>query len=110
MSYALSGQKRLFASNLVQWRLTRYHVTIRFDDQSAEVIAVAAKQPGYAFRGARVGIQEVQIRAPEPADPAVTSAIFNTRRLKPRTVQRDGIDTHMDNDSAPFRFPHRTRG
>ncbi len=64
---ALSGQKRLFALNLVQWRLTRYHVTIRFDDQSAEVIAVAANNR--AYHGARWRSPGSPEPVPEPADP-----------------------------------------
>ncbi len=45
----------------------------------------------------RVGIQEVQIQFQNRLTRR-PSAPSSTRRFEALTVQRDGIDTHMDND------------
>ncbi len=65
-SYALSGEEAVAALDLVQWRLTRYHVTIRFDDPGAGHRCCCNNR---AYHGTRIGIREVQIEVPVPADP-----------------------------------------
>ena len=95
-------QEQLLAFNVIQRRLTRHNVTLRFNDQTREVINIA--DHNRANHRTRIGVEVCQIHFKDRLTCRQFSALFH-QAGKALATQRDGINAHMNNDlRAFFRF------